>query len=78
MGLADDLAEIECPACYRLAIEALCDAIDLEQISQLQAQDPEQALELRESLKQLLDQPDLTLDRLVDLLVAKVRERYRH
>ena len=51
MSLADDLAEIDCPECYRLAVEGIAAfALDPERLVKFEAENPEEAAEVRDSL----------------------------
>ena len=76
MSLADDLAEIACPECYRLAIEDIAAfAIDPENLTKFEAEKPKEAAEVRASLRKLLDMPQATLEELVKALAAKTKAR---
>ena len=71
MGLADDLAEIECEECRKLAIEDIAEfAIDPENLARL---DPEG--EMTQYLRKLLDMPNGTLEELAHALVSKAKAR---
>jgi hypothetical protein len=71
MGLADDLAEIECEECRKLAIEDIAEfAIDPENLARL---DPEG--EMRQYLRELLNRPDDNLEQLAKLLASKAKAR---
>jgi len=72
MGLADDLAEIECEECGKLAIEDLAEFVtDPGKLARL---DPEEAEEMRQYLGKLLNRPDDTLKQLVRALASKAKE----
>ena len=76
MSLADDLAEIDCPECYRLAIEGIAAfAIDPERLVKFEAERPEEAAEVRASLRKLLDMPQASLQELGKALATKAKER---
>jgi hypothetical protein len=71
MGLADDLAEIECEECRKLAIEDIAEfAIDPENLARL---DPEG--EMRQYLRELLNRPDDNFEQLAKLLASKAKAR---
>ena len=73
MGLADDLAEIECEECGKLAIEDFAEFVtDPGNLARL---DPEEALEIRASLRKLLNRPDDTLEELAKILATEVKKR---
>ena len=73
MGLADDLAEIECEECGKLAIEDTAEFVtDPGNLARL---DPEEALEIRASLRKLLNRPDDTLEELAKILATEVKKR---
>jgi hypothetical protein len=72
MGLADDLAEIECEECGKLAIEDFAEFVtDPGNLARL---DPEEAEEMRQYLGKLLNRPDDTLKQLVRALASKAKE----
>ena len=71
MGLADDLAEIECEECRKLAIEDIAEfAIDPENLARL---DPEG--EMTQYLRKLLEMPNGTLEELARALASKAKAR---
>ena len=73
MGLADDLAEIECEECGKLAIEDFAEFVtDPGNLARL---DPEEAEEMRQYLGKLLNRPDDSLEQLAKLLASKARAR---
>ena len=73
MGLADDLAEIECEERGKLAIEDFAEFVtDPGNLARL---DPEEALEIRASLRKLLNRPDDTLQELAKILATEVKKR---
>ena len=73
MGLADDLAEIECEECGKLAIEDINEFVtDPGNLARL---DAEEALEIRASLRKLLNRPDDTLEELAKILATEVKKR---
>jgi hypothetical protein len=73
MGLADDLAEIECEECGKLAIEDFAEFVtDPGNLVRL---DPEEAEEMRQYLGKLLNRPDDNLEQLAKLLASKARAR---
>ena len=73
MRLADHLAEIECEECRKLAIEDFAEFVtDPGNLARL---DPEEALEIRASLRKLLNRPDDTLEELAKLLATEVKKR---
>ena len=73
MGLADDLAEIECEECGKLAIEGFAEFVtDPGNLARL---DPEEAEEMRQYLGKLLNRPDDSLEQLAKLLASKARAR---
>ena len=64
MGLADDLAEIECEECGKLAIEDFAEFVtDPGNLARL---DPEEAEKMRQYLGKLLNRPDDTLKQLAE------------
>ena len=73
MGLADDLAEIECEECGKLAIEDFAEFVtDPGNLARL---DPEEAEEMRQYLGKLLNRPDDNLEQLAKLLASKAKAR---
>ena len=73
MGLADDLAEIECEECGKLAIEDFAEFVtDPGNLARL---NPEEAAEMRQYLGKLLNRPDDSLEQLAKLLASKARAR---
>jgi hypothetical protein len=73
MGLADDLAEIECEECRKLAIEDLAEFVtDSGKLARL---DPEAALEMREYLRELLGRPNDSLEELARALAVEAKKR---
>ena len=73
MKLADDLAEIECEECRKLAIEDFAEFVtDPGNLARL---GPEEALEIRASLRKLLNRPDDTLEELAKILASEVKKR---
>ena len=72
--IIDELDDIKCEECYCLAIEALCDRITSPQnLARLQAEYPEEAVEMRSRLRRLLDRPNDSLERLVRLAATKAK-----
>ena len=68
---ADDLPD--CPECQKLAIEDIAEFVtDPENLARL---DPEEALEIRASLRKLLNRPDDTLEELAKILATEVKKR---
>jgi hypothetical protein len=71
--IIDELDDIKCEECYRLAIEDIAAfAIDPKNLARL---DPEEAEEMRQYLGKLLNRPDDSLEQLAKLLASKARAR---
>lgn len=71
MGLADDLAEIECEECRKLAIGDFAEFVtDPGNLARL---DPEEAEEMRQYLGKLLNRPDDSLEQLARVLAARAK-----
>ena len=76
MSLADDVAEIACPECYRLAIEDIAAfAIDPENLTKFEAEKPKEAAEVRDSLRKLLGMPQANLQELGKALAVEAKKR---
>ena len=73
MGLADDISDIECKECYRLAIEDMAEfATDPENLARL---DPKAASEMRRYLGELLGRPNDSLEELARALAVEAKKR---
>jgi hypothetical protein len=76
MSLADDLAEIDCPECYRLAIEDIAEfASDPQSLAKFEAEKPKEAAEIQASLQRLLDMPKASLQELARALAVRAKNR---
>jgi hypothetical protein len=74
--IIDELDDIKCEECYRLAIEDIAAfAIDPKRMAKFEAENPEEAAEVRASLRKLLDMPQASLQELVKALAAKTKAR---
>ena len=74
--IIDKLDDIKCDQCYRLAIERIAAfAIDPERLVKFEAENPEEAQEVRDSLRKLLDLPQASLQELVKTLAVKTKAR---
>ena len=74
--IIDELDDIKCEECYRLAIEALCDRITSPQnLARPQAEYPAEAMEMRSRLRRLLDLPNGTLEEPARALAARAKAR---
>ena len=73
MRLADDLAEIECEECGKLAIEDLAEFVtDSGKLARL---DPKAASEMRRYLGELLGRPNDSLEELAQALAVEAKKR---
>jgi hypothetical protein len=76
MGLADDLAEIECEECRKLAIENLAEFVtDPKCLAKFEAESPEEAREMRASLRKLLSMPKASFQELAKALAERTKSR---
>ena len=74
--IIDELDDIKCEECYRCAIEDIAAfAIDPERLVKFEAERPEEAAEVRDSLRKLLDMPQASLQELGKALATKAKER---
>ena len=70
--IIDELDDIKCEECYRLAIEDMAEFVaDPRKLARL---DPEAALEMREYLRELLGRPQDSLEQLARALAIKAKE----
>ena len=74
--IIDKLDYIKCEECYRLAIERIAAfAIDPERLVKFEAENPEEAADVRDSLRKLLDMPQASLQELGKALAVKTKAR---